>query len=53
MYVVGFEVFTTVAMKSVVIRNVAPYEFTINRRFGVTYRLHLLGRRNNASEENC
>jgi hypothetical protein len=30
-----------------------PCGFIINRRYGITLRLHLQGRRNNASEEKC
>jgi hypothetical protein len=38
-----FEVFTAVTMKNVVFWDVTPYRYCVNRRFGVTYRLHLQG----------
>jgi hypothetical protein len=40
-------------MRNVIFCDVAPCVFIINRRFGGTCRLHLQGRRNNASEEKC
>jgi hypothetical protein len=40
-------------MKNAVFRDVAPCGFIINRSFGGMCRLHLQGRRNNASEEKC
>jgi hypothetical protein len=49
----GCEVFTAVTMKNAAFCKVAPRGFIINRRFGGTCRLHLQGRRNNASEEKC
>jgi hypothetical protein len=51
-YPVGFEVFTAVTMKNAAFRDVVPCEFIIIRRFGGTCRLHIYGRRNNASEDN-
>jgi hypothetical protein len=48
---VGCEGFTAVTMKDAVFWDVAPYGFIIYRHFGGTCRLHLQGRRNNASEE--
>jgi hypothetical protein len=39
---VRFEVFTAVTVKNTVIWNVAPCRSCVNRRFGGTYRLHLL-----------
>jgi hypothetical protein len=53
LYSAGFEVFTVVTMKNAVFWDVAPHGFIINRRFGETCRLHLQGRRNDASEEKC
>jgi hypothetical protein len=47
---VGFEVFTTVVMKSITFWDVTPCSLlSCNRRSGGTYRLHLQGRRNNFS----
>jgi hypothetical protein len=40
-------------MKNAVFWDVTPCEFIINRRFGGTCRLHLHGKRINASEEKC
>jgi hypothetical protein len=40
-------------MKIAFFWDVAPCGFYINRRFGGTCRLHLQGRRDNASEQNC
>jgi hypothetical protein len=40
-----------VTMKNAVFWDVAPCGFIINRRLEGTYRPHLQGRRNNASEE--
>jgi hypothetical protein len=39
---VKFEVFTAVTMKNAVFWDVAPCRYCVNRRFGGTYRLHLL-----------
>jgi hypothetical protein len=49
---VGSEVVKAVIVENAVFRDVALYGFNVNRRFGGTCRLHLQGRRNNASEEN-
>jgi hypothetical protein len=38
---VRFEAFTAVTMKNVVFWDVALCRSCVNRRFGVTYRLHL------------
>jgi hypothetical protein len=40
-------------LKNAVFWDVAPCGFIINRRFEGTCRLHLQGRRNNASDEKC
>jgi hypothetical protein len=48
---VGFEVLTVVTMKNAIFWDVVLCGFIINRRFGGMCRLHLQGRRNNASEE--
>jgi hypothetical protein len=43
---VRFEVLTAVTMKNIVFWDVAPCRSCeLNRRFGVTYRLHLQGRK--------
>jgi hypothetical protein len=42
---VRFEVFTAVTLKNAVFWNVAPCRSCVNRRFGITYRLHLQSRR--------
>jgi hypothetical protein len=48
---VGFEVFTAVVMKSIIIWDMMPCSpLSFNRRFGGTYRLHLQGRRNRFSK---
>jgi hypothetical protein len=40
---VGFEVFTVVVMNSIIFWDVTPFSLLrCNRRFGGTYRLHLL-----------
>jgi hypothetical protein len=40
---VGFEVFTVVVMKRIIFRDMTPCSpFSFNRRFGGTYRFHLL-----------
>jgi hypothetical protein len=50
-YYLGFEVFTTVVMKSIIFWNMMPCSpLSFNRRFGGTYRLHLQGRRNRFSK---
>jgi hypothetical protein len=50
-YLVGFEVFTAVVMKSIIFWDMTPcILLSCNRRFGGTYRLHLQGRRNNVSK---
>jgi hypothetical protein len=41
------------SIQKAVFLDVTPCGFIINRRFGGTCRLHLQGRRNNASEEEC
>jgi hypothetical protein len=42
---VGFEVLTAVIMKSTIFWNITPcIPLSVNRRFGETYRLHLLSR---------
>jgi hypothetical protein len=41
-----FEVFTAMTIKNAVFRDVAPCTYFVNRRFGGTCRLHLLGIRN-------
>jgi hypothetical protein len=47
-FLLGFEVFTAVVMKSIIFWDVMPCSlFSCNRSFGGTYRLHLQGRRNN------
>jgi hypothetical protein len=44
--IVGFEAFTVVVMKIIIIWDVTPCSLlSCNRRFGGTYRLHLQGRR--------
>jgi hypothetical protein len=42
---IRFEVFTAVTMKNAVLWDVAPCRYCVNRRFGKTYCLHLLGRK--------
>jgi hypothetical protein len=43
---VGFEILTAVVMKSTIFWDVTPCSpLSVNRRFGGTYRLHLLGRK--------
>jgi hypothetical protein len=51
LFLVGFEVFTAVVMKSIIFWDMtqcSPSSF--NRRFGEAYRLHLQGRRNKFSK---
>jgi hypothetical protein len=51
LFLVGFEVFTVVVMKSIIFWDMtlcSPLSF--NRRFGGKYRLHLQGRRNRFSK---
>jgi hypothetical protein len=48
---VGLGVFTAVVMKSIIFWDMTPCSsLSFNRRFGVTYRLHLQGRRNKFSK---
>jgi hypothetical protein len=43
-FYVGFEVFTAVVMKSIILWDMRPCSpLSSNRRFGGTYRLHLQG----------
>jgi hypothetical protein len=49
----GLEVSAAVTLKYAVFWDVTPCNFIINLCFGVKCRLHLQGRRNNASEEKC
>jgi hypothetical protein len=49
---VGFEVSTAVVMKSIIFWDMMPCSLlSCNRRFGGTYRLHLLCRRNNSASK--
>jgi hypothetical protein len=49
---VGFEVFTTVVMKSTIFWDITPCSpLKVYRRFGGTYRLHLQGRKNKLSKK--
>jgi hypothetical protein len=42
LFLVGFEVFTAVVMKSIIFRDMVPCSpLSFNRLFGGTYRLHL------------
>jgi hypothetical protein len=50
---VRFEVFTAVTMKNAVFWDVAPCRSCVNRRFGGTYRLHLLDREIRARGTSC
>jgi hypothetical protein len=51
-WLVGFEVFTAVAMKSIIFWDVTPCSLLrCHRRFGGTYRLHFQGRRTNFQQE--
>jgi hypothetical protein len=46
-YYLGFEVFIAVVMKNIIFGDMMPCSpFSVNRRFGGTYRLHLQGWRN-------
>jgi hypothetical protein len=46
-YIVGFQVFTAVVMKSIIFWDITRCSpLSLNRRFGGTYRLHLQRRRN-------
>jgi hypothetical protein len=48
---IGFEVFTSVVMKTIIFWDVTPHSpLSVNRRFGGTYRLNLQGRRNKFSK---
>jgi hypothetical protein len=48
---VGFEVFTAVVMKSIILWDITPCSpSSFNRPFGGTYRLHLQGRKNKLSK---
>jgi hypothetical protein len=48
----GFEVLTAVVMKSAIFWDITPSSpFSVNRRFGATYRLHLQGRKNKLSKK--
>jgi hypothetical protein len=48
---VGFQVLTALVVKSTIFWDTTPYSpFSVNRRFGGTYRLHLQGRRNKFSK---
>jgi hypothetical protein len=50
-YIVGFEIFAEVVMKSVIFWDMTPCSLlSCNRRFGGRYHLHLQGRRNNFSK---
>jgi hypothetical protein len=53
-YVVGFEVFTAVVMKSIIFWDMTPCSpLSFNRRFGRTYRLHLQDIRNKFSKKSA
>jgi hypothetical protein len=51
-YLVAFEVFTAVVMKSTISWDITPCSpLSVNRRFGGTYRPHLQGRKNKFSKK--
>jgi hypothetical protein len=50
---IGFEVYKAVTMNNTVFWDLSPCGLIISRRFGVTCRLHLQAKRNNAREEKC
>jgi hypothetical protein len=50
--IVGFEVLTAVVMKSTIFWDITPCSpLSVNQRFGVTYYLHLQGRKNMLSKK--
>jgi hypothetical protein len=52
LFLVGFEVYTAVVMKSIIFWDMTPSSLlSFNRRFGGTYRLHLQGQRNKFSKK--